>query len=348
MNNRMYKLRVDALGGYDVFVGAGIIEDSGRLIKECLWADKIFVIVDENVYRLHFKALAASLSQAGLEFESHVMPSGEHSKSLQEYSAIIGEMITNGFNRNSAVVSFGGGVAGDLAGFVASSYMRGIPVVHIPTTLLSQCDSSVGGKTALDMPAAKNIIGSVWQPKLVVCDTSLLSSLPPSIYADGMGEILKYALLKGEYILNCQNDEEMIFNALKIKAGFISEDEYDNSSRRMLNLGHTAGHAFEALSGYEIPHGYAVALGMEVIIKAAFKRGICDSDFVKKFLLYKRKFGFEEQINFEHQAVLEAISHDKKRRAGKIALVIPKAFGVCFIDEMNFEDACEFIKGGLY
>lgn len=343
----MYNLRVSASKDYDVFVGEGILGDSGRLIKESLSADKIMIVADENVYRLHFKSLTSAFDEAGLKYETHVMPSGEMSKSLAEYSAVIEEMAAFGFNRNSAVVSFGGGVAGDLAGFIASTYMRGIPVVHIPTTLLAQCDSSVGGKTALDISSAKNIIGTVYQPQLVVCDVSLLKTLPAEVRLDGMGEIFKYAVLRGEHILKYRNDAEMIYNALKIKAEFISADEYDNSARRMLNLGHTVGHAFETLSGYELSHGCAVVLGMEVIIKAALKRGICKSDFMEKFLSLKSELGFDLRPNYSPQSVLEIISHDKKRRAEKLALVIPHDFGKCFIEEMSLFDAYGFIKGGL-
>ncbi len=344
----MYSLNVKASKDYDVLVGSNIINKIGWLIKERICADKLMIVADENAYKLHFKSLSDTMSKEGSEFEAYVMPAGERSKSLEEYSAVIAKMVLSGFNRNSAVVSFGGGVAGDMAGFVASTYMRGIPVVHIPTTLLAQCDSSVGGKTALDIPSAKNIIGSVWQPELVVCDTAFLKTLPKDVRLDGMGEILKYAVLNGEHILKCQNDTEMIYNALKIKAEYISEDEYDNSSRRMLNLGHTVGHAFETLSGYEISHGRAVVFGMEVIIKAALKRGICSSDFAEKFTALKGELGFGLKPNFPSRAVYDAICNDKKRRAEKLALVIPLNFGKCVIKEMSFLEACGFIEGGLY
>lgn len=260
----MRTIEVKASKGYRVLVGRGLLADVGGLMRQAGRAGSVLVVCDDRVAPLYLQAVQESLCMAGFAADSFVFPHGEESKNLATYARLLSHLAKKGLTKSDTLLALGGGVVGDLTGFAAATYLRGLGFVQAPTTLLAAVDSSVGGKTAVDLPEGKNLVGSFYQPELVVMDMETLKTLPAEEYACGMAEVIKYGVL-GDRDLFDQvkegagrfDEEAVVARCIQMKADIVREDEFDEGKRQLLNLGHTLGHAVEKASGLTIPHGQA-------------------------------------------------------------------------------------------
>ncbi|TKI55817.1 3-dehydroquinate synthase [Brevibacillus antibioticus] len=329
---------------YEIVIGDGLLHQAAALLVEAGIAStsKLMIVTDENVAVHYLEPLLDVLRQNGYQAHSAVIAAGEQSKSLAVYERLITEAIDAGLDRKSAVLALGGGVVGDLAGFVAATYMRGIDFVQMPTTLLAH-DSSVGGKVAINHPLGKNLIGAFHQPKVVIYDTKALHSLPKREVAAGFAEVVKHGLIADAAFVDWlednadrlwQLDSELLGKAIEkgcaVKAAIVSQDETEQGQRALLNLGHTFGHAFEALSAYStLNHGEAISIGMCLAAKVAERIGFAETGVynrTKRMLeLFHLPTAWPGKLSPE--AVLEAMKRDKKTVGGKLALVLPRAIG---------------------
>lgn len=326
---------------YHVMIEDGLLNDIGRLVRQHFSGHKIMVVTDDNVAKLYAGRVATSLENAGFQAFVKEIPAGESSKSLARAEALYNAALDCRLDRSSAILALGGGVVGDLAGFIAATYMRGISYIQVPTTLLSQVDSSVGGKVAVNLPRAKNIVGAFYQPSLVVIDSSVLSSLPDREFREGLAEVIKYGVIKDAEFFRWleQNVSKLrhgtsnlvypVKRSCEIKAQIVSEDETERGLRRILNYGHTVGHAMETVFGYgTLLHGEAVALGMVFEAKIALLRGLIDErTFLRIEGLVKSAVPVEMPYKPDPGRLIEIMSFDKKNLNEKIAFVLPESLG---------------------
>ncbi|MCI7741580.1 MAG: 3-dehydroquinate synthase [Clostridiales bacterium] len=349
----MKTIEINTARPYKVVVGSGLIGQTGELAAPLIRGRKAVIVAGSNVFPLYGEAVRESLERAGFSVCSTVYPAGEKSKTADTLVDILNFLAEHQLTRADAVFALGGGVTGDMAGLAAALYQRGITCVQLPTTLLAAVDSSVGGKTAVNLKAGKNQMGVFSQPALVVCDTDCLKTLPPEVYTEGWAEVVKYAFIRQgplqELLLAEKPEErieEIIAECVKIKRDVVTEDEFDLGTRQLLNFGHTIGHAIEKCSGYSWYHGMAVAVGMAMMIRACRKKGICDEECLEKAELLLKKFGLPQDCEYPAEALLEAAVSDKKRSGGTITLVLPESFGVCTLQKTPFEQLGELIALG--
>ncbi len=351
----MKTIRVNASRAYDVHVGSGLLESIGMLVKNASAASACVLVSDTHVYPLYGEAVRAQLTDAGFTvYEPFVFPAGEQNKCGSTYLSLLNHLATCSLTRTDCILALGGGVVGDLAGFAAATYLRGIDYVQIPTTLLAAVDSSVGGKTAIDLEAGKNLAGAFYQPKLVVCDTDTLRTLPSSVFRDGCAEVIKYGILYDEALFahlaghGLDFDREaVIARCVELKRDVVALDEFDRGERMKLNLGHTVGHGVEACSGYAISHGRAVAIGMAVMTRAAEKAGICSADTKQAVLQVLDTFGLETTTVYSVRQLYQCALSDKKRSAGTVNLIIPERIGFCRIAPTPVEQVKSLVEAGL-
>lgn len=343
--------------GYDVHIGPALLDSCGEILKQVLRECRLAIITDSNVERLYLDKVKKSLSSSGFESVSLTFPAGESSKNISTLSAILEFLAENNFTRKDAVVALGGGVVGDICGFASSVFLRGIRYVQIPTTLLSAVDSSVGGKTAIDLEAGKNLAGAFKQPEVVICDTDTLSTLNETELSNGVAESVKYGILFDKELFDefaksdlksLLDDKEklvnMIARCVSHKGRIVEKDEFDNGERRLLNLGHTIGHAVEKCSSFSVPHGHAVAIGTSMIARAGEEKGLTECgtfDAVKTVL---EKYALPTSCEFSSCELLSSSLNDKKRKGNKIGLVIIESIGKCYIKEEPIEALESYIK----
>ena len=350
----MKTVAVNASRSYNVIIGNDLIKNiAGHLLpihKQCTAA----IICDSNVWPLYGNAIKQSLEIAGYNVIQYVFPAGEASKTAETYLAIVNFLAENHVTRSDILLALGGGVTGDMAGFAAATYLRGIAYVQIPTTLLSMVDSSVGGKTAIDLSVGKNLLGAFYQPSLVLCDIDALESLPEDIFRDGCAEVIKYGILYDEklFLHLMENDidfdrEYVISRCVELKRNVVAQDEFDTGARQMLNLGHTIGHGIEAQSNFTVSHGKAVAIGMSIISKAACSMGICSNvtyDTIRNILL---DFALPVDTEFTAKQIFETALSDKKRSGSKVNLIVPESIGNCKIHPVPVSELQSFIEAGM-
>lgn len=326
-------VKVNASGQYEVIIGSGLLEKSGEIINGVIPVCKIALITDDIVDGLYSKIVTNSLEKAGYSVVKFVFNHGEESKNLTTYGQILSFLAKNQLTRTDAIVALGGGVVGDMAGFAAATYLRGIKYAQIPTTLLAQVDSSVGGKTAVDLPEGKNLVGAFYQPKVVICDATALKTLPESVYKEGMGEVTKYAVLDEKVFayLNGENDDikELVYLCVDYKRRIVEEDEFEGGKRKLLNLGHTPAHGIELLSNYAVPHGNAVTQGLTVILNASFKHGLIDKETLLKANEVIKKCVGETPLSYDLKEICVAALNDKKRSGDYINVVMVYGIGDC-------------------
>lgn len=338
---------------YPIHIGAGISCDTGRLASELTGPTKAALITDDNVDRLWSDRITDSLENAGFVVSRHVIPNGEVSKNIENYIKILGFLSENKLSRGDTVVALGGGMVGDIAGFAASTYLRGIRFVQIPTTLLAMVDSSVGGKAAVNLDSGKNQAGTFFQPDLVVCDPDLLSSLPDDIFRDGCAEVVKYGVIADGRLFDMLKGPlgpqlgEVIERCLTIKSRLVYEDEFDTGPRQLLNFGHTFGHAVEKCSGYGVSHGKAVAIGMVMAAHVAEKMGVCSSDCRIKIKDTVTSFGLPHKTDLREAELLSAMISDKKRSLEEITLVLPEEIGSCILKKIPVKDLGSVIENAM-
>lgn len=334
----MTTIHIEASSGYDVTVGRSILSRIGAESKKLLNPARAVIVTGEHVAALYCRTVSDSLSSAGFNTLTFVHRSGESAKSLGVYGNLLEFLCENRISQSDALFALGGGVTGDLTGFAAATYQRGIPYIQIPTTLLAAVDSSVGGKTAVNLPQAKNQVGCFYQPMAVFCDPDVLSTLPAEDYRCGCAEVIKYGVLGNAELFarlertDIRTDEEaVIAECIRMKRDIVMEDEFDRGRRRLLNLGHTFGHAVEKCSGYTVAHGDAVAIGLAIITRSAVKKGICGADSLERIIAVLEKYSLPTECCFSLGELYDACLSDKKFSGGRIQLVVPETIGRCRI-----------------
>ena len=337
---------------YEIRISRGLRHQAGALISRVHTPCRVLLLTDDTVEALYAREVAESLTAAGFSIVTHVIPHGEASKSAVSLMDLLEKMATEHLTRSDLLVALGGGVVGDLGGFAAAVYQRGIPCIQMPTTLLAMVDSSVGGKTAIDLAAGKNLCGAFHQPSLVICDTECLNTLPPEILADGMAEVIKYAFISDRSLFDLlQQDtphmEEVIRLCVEDKRALVEADETDKGARQLLNLGHTVGHAIEACSDFTISHGSAVAMGMVIITRAAVKTGICEAETLNALIALLEKYGLPTECPFTTEQLYAVALSDKKRIGNSITLVVPYGVADSRLVTVPADALEEYIRAGL-
>lgn len=348
----MKQLTVTAHTSYDIFIGSGLLEQAGELISKTEKSKKCVIVTDSNVDPLYGDKTQDSLEKSGFTVSRFVIPAGEASKSHDRLIALYNFLTEKDITRSDFLVALGGGVVGDLTGFCAATYLRGIDYVQIPTTLLAQVDSSVGGKTAVNIEAGKNLVGAFKQPSLVITDTDTLSTLSDELFADGMGEVVKYGMIRSKSLFDklMSGDpktdlEEIIAECVSIKRDVVQNDEFDTGERMILNFGHTFGHAIEKKAGYgNIAHGKAVAIGMYMITAAAEKTGRAQKGTAEKLKDCLKANSLPYEFDIVAEELYSMSIGDKKRTTDKIRILVCPEAGRCEILPMNLEQYKDFLE----
>jgi 3-dehydroquinate synthase len=332
---------------YDILIGAGLARDLNTLLKQHAPAPTYAVISDSHVAQLYGSALLQSLTQGGFRAELFTFPAGEWNKTRETWASLSDRMLASHFGRDCAVIALGGGVVGDVAGFVAATYLRGVPLVQVPTSLLAMIDSSIGGKTGVDVAAGKNLLGAFHQPHLVLVDLDFLKTLAPAQLAAGLAEAVKHGVIAdAEYFAFLERDcgailgkeggalERVVRRSVEIKAEVVAQDEREAGRRAILNFGHTVGHAIEANSKYEVLHGEAVAIGMIYEARLAESLGVAASGTATRIggLLERLRLPVERSDGVTPEALIEAMRSDKKARSGSIRFALPRQIGTAHGD----------------
>jgi len=341
----MTEIEVKASTSYKVRIGAGLLPETGRALAGVVSPCRAMLVSDDRVFPLYGKLVRASLEEAGFAVSEFVFPNGETSKNLATFGALLEALGAAGLTRSDLVVALGGGVVGDLAGFAAACYQRGIRFAQLPTTLLAAVDSSVGGKTGVDLESGKNQAGAFHQPSLVVCDTETFQTLDETNLACGCAEAVKCGILASPElfeIFECgqarAHVEEIVARCVRIKADYVERDEFDTGARRFLNLGHTFGHAVEKLSGYATPHGFAVAIGTALIADASVKAGALRPETAARIKTALLQCGLPVECPYDADALVRCAASDKKISGGTLSAVLIRDIGDCFLQPMALGD----------
>ena len=344
----MKTVTVSASKTYDIHIGSGLLATLGEEARKLGKAQKICVVSESAVFPLYGAAAVESLEKSGFSVVSYVFPAGEESKNGTNFLRLLNFLAESKLTRSDMIVALGGGVVGDLAGFAAASFLRGIRFIQVPTTLLAAVDSSVGGKTAIDLPAGKNLAGAFCQPSLVLCDTDTLNSLPLDIFRDGCAEVIKYGVLYDPELFAHLEEkgldfdrEAVITRCVELKRDVVMEDEFDTGARMKLNLGHTIGHGVEARSHFGLSHGKSVAIGMAIVSRAS---GCADTSRILNIL---EKFGLPTATEYSVDDIYTYTLSDKKRSGGTVKLIVPQRIGDCAIVPTPVENLKSFIEAGL-
>lgn len=350
----MDTVQINTGKGYNVYIGNGLIRDCGQFISQHCDPCRSAVITDSNVAPLYLDAVCSSLRAAGFDVVTYIFPAGEQSKNIDTLGNILEFFAESGLTRGDLAVALGGGVCGDITGFAAGCYMRGIRYVQMPTTFLAAVDSSVGGKTAVNLNSGKNLAGLFVQPEAVICDTGTMSTLPPEVFADGASEAIKTGILSDKSLFSLFEKgnitdrlREIIARCVAFKGHIVEIDEYENGMRKTLNLGHTVGHAVEKCSGYTIPHGHAVAIGTAIISRAADKMGWSNTACSGRIVSTLEKNGLPVSVGYSAEQLYKAALSDKKRFGSEITVVIPLEIGNCCLKNIPVEQLQTVIEAGL-
>ncbi len=337
----METIRVNASKEYEVVIGNGILPELGERCVSLLGKGRAVIVTDSNVAPLWLAEAKESLEKSGIETVEFIFPAGEESKSKETLFELIEFMAENRFTRSDFAVALGGGVTGDMTGLAASLYLRGIPFVQVPTTLLAAVDSSVGGKTAVNLKAGKNLMGAFSQPELVLCDIRTLNTLSDEIFADGMAEVIKYGVIFDRDLFdkvcggNVKSDiEKIIARCVELKRDVVVKDEFDKGERQLLNFGHTMAHSIEKCSDFEISHGSAVAIGMVIAAKASAKLGWSAENCTEEIINANKNNNLPTECGFAPDDLADAALSDKKRTGGTINFVVPRVIGECYLKEI--------------
>jgi len=347
MNSIQVNLDRVSSSSYEVYIGHQIMDRMALLLSRHRWARRYFAVMDSNVSALHGERVLAVLGNLGLQVEKLEFPGGEACKSIHTCMDLAERLMERGADRTSALIALGGGVVGDLTAFLASIYMRGIPYVQVPTTILAQVDSSIGGKTGVDLPAAKNLLGTFTQPKAVFIDLAFLETLPDREFTNGLAEIVKYGIIDDPELLEeldagaealRRRDpaflEGVISKSCRIKKGIVESDERDRGLRRILNFGHTVGHAVEAESGFAVSHGEAVAMGMCAAVLLSERLKYLSPGDRERILSVIEGLGLPVRIpaSLDTEGILQGLKKDKKKEGGKIHFILLKKPGQPFVN----------------
>ena len=340
---------------YDILVGRDLLSRSGALSREVNQGQRALIVTDSHVFPLYAGETARSFEEAGYTVSTFSFPAGEEHKRLEVIGDIYSALAAGGFTRSDLLVALGGGVTGDMTGFAAATWLRGMDFVQIPTTLLAQVDSSVGGKTGVDIPEGKNLVGAFWQPVRVIADMDVLSSLPPEIFADGMAEIIKAACIKDAALFRLLETgdmtdpavlEQVITAAINIKRCVVERDETEAGERKLLNFGHTMGHALEKYYNYStLSHGRAVALGMVVITEASERQNLTEKGTTARIVELLKKYHLPVADTATLDDYLPGVALDKKRSGSHIDLALLHTIGDSFVYRLPLTLLGAFLRG---
>lgn len=350
----MKRIHVKASHEYDVIVGSNIIAGIAKYLPNVKEGTTAAIISDSNVWPIYGQKLSVALSEAGLNVIHFTFTAGEASKNIDTYLSILNFLAKNHMTRSDLLLALGGGVVGDITGFAAATYLRGISYVQIPTSLLAMVDSSVGGKTAIDLPAGKNLVGAFYQPTLVLCDVSSLETLTGYYFIDGCAEVIKYGILYDEKLFAHLENEGLHFDrqyvisrCIELKRDVVLEDEFDTGARQKLNLGHTIGHSIEAQSNFSISHGRGVAIGTNIITKVSVACGICDVQTHKRIKSLLEAFSLPVETSLSAEQLTTYALSDKKRFGSHVNLIMPERIGHCIIHQIPIDIFKSTIQAGL-
>ena len=349
----MITVSIRASKHYDVCIQRGLLPQVGEYIRNVAGGMTAAIVTDDTVDALYGEVLRESLQAQGYRVVKFVIPHGESSKNAANYIALLNYLAEQSVTRTDCIVALGGGVPGDLAGFTAATYLRGVSFVQIPTTLLAMVDSSVGGKTAIDLDAGKNLAGAFYQPDLVLCDTDVLQSLPADVFADGCAEVIKYGIILDEELFDRLKQpiypqlEQVIARCVQIKRDVVMQDERDLGLRQLLNFGHTIGHAVEANSNFAVSHGSAVAIGMCIAANIAAAQNLCSKECAQDIYDMVRAYGLPTNTNYTAEQLSAAAQKDKKRSGDSIHLILPSEIGRCEIHKTPVAQLQDIMEGGL-
>lgn len=349
----MKTIHVNASKSYDILIDRGILSRAGEEIQKACGVHEALIVSEDTVWPLYGETVLSSMKDAGFDVTSFTFPHGEQSKNLSVYAEILNALASRHISRKGLVVALGGGVVGDMAGFAAATYLRGIRFVQIPTTLLSQVDSSVGGKTAVDLPAGKNLVGAFCQPSLVLCDPHTLATLPDPMFYDGCAEVIKEAVLKSRTFFEDlrktparEQIEHILDFCISMKRDVVEQDEFDTGARQFLNLGHTFGHAVEAASDFSISHGSAVSIGMVMITRAAVKKGYCEKETLEELTALLRQYHLPVEVPYPAAQLLEIAKSDKKTAGKTVNLIVPEKIGRCRVVPIQTDEILDWLTAG--
>ncbi len=350
----MTTVTVKASQTYEVKIGRGLLETVGQETAALLKGRQAAIVSDTNVAPLYLDRVQASLEGAGFQVCSFVFPAGEDHKNGETYLNLLEFLAQRHITRADTLVALGGGVVGDLTGFAAATFLRGIAFVQLPTTLLAAVDASVGGKTAIDLKNGKNLAGAFYQPRAVLCDLDTLNTLPEDVFADGCAEVIKYGMIGDPDLLDKlettdfkADPEEIVARCIAQKRDLVEQDEFDTGARQLLNLGHTVGHGIEACSAYQLSHGKAVAIGMILVTRAATALGKCPNQVLPRLQALVKKYGLPEHTEYTAQDLYEKTLSDKKRSGNTISLVVPTAWGKSQLVPIPVAQLLDWIEKGL-
>ena len=349
----MKTVKVNASTSYNVIIGKDILNTLGAYVLEAVGKCRTCIVTDDKVEPLYSKKAEESLALSGIEYEKFVIPNGEVSKNTENLVELLEFLAEKRFTRSDCIIALGGGVVGDLAGFAAGIFLRGIRFIQVPTTLLAAVDSSVGGKTAIDLRAGKNLAGVFHQPSLVLCDVNTLDTLEDNIFADGCAEVVKYAIINDRPLFEKlkqgikENIEQIISDCVTHKAQIVSEDEFDTGIRKLLNLGHTVGHAIEQCSSLSISHGSAVAIGICIVTKMAVELGVCPKEDLTEICDLLKSIGLPTSCDYSAEELVKIATADKKRNGNTIDLIVPYGIGNSKIVPIDVSELCSYIEKGL-
>lgn len=349
----MTSVFVEASSSYQVKIGQNLLASLGEEAKNATSAKTIVIVSDSIVYPLYGKIAQNSLENAGFCVSVFVFDAGEGSKNGETYLRLLNFLAQSHITRTDCLVVLGGGVVGDLCGFAAATYLRGIDFIQVPTTLLAMVDSSIGGKTAINLEAGKNLAGAFHQPILVLCDTSLLESLPNQVLLNGCGEVIKTAVLFDSEMFahlmenGAEFDQEWVISrCISHKRDIVQQDEFDKGVRQLLNFGHTFGHSIEKASNFTLSHGRAVAIGMAMATRCALKNQICTLDTAKRILALIGKFSLPTSSEYSPEVLAQYALSDKKRASKEIALVLPATIGCCLLHKVPVSNLLSYFEAG--
>ncbi len=348
----MRKIFVKTNNPYEIMVQKGIFKSCSEIIADFFSSRNTVIVTDETVYRIYGKTLKNKLLREGFKLNVFILKDGEQSKNLDNLSLLYEFLSKSQITRNDFIIALGGGVVGDLAGFAAASFLRGISFIQIPTTLVAQVDSSIGGKTAINIKSGKNLVGAFNQPSLVICDPDLLSTLSSKTFCDGMGEVIKYAASFSESLFTklSKNNiydilEEVIFDCIIYKKNIVENDERDFGNRMKLNFGHTVGHAIEKYNNYKnITHGQAVSIGMVYIMQQGEKLGITRKNETEKLKKLLKKFNLPTTVDISYEDIFYNSLSDKKRRGNNITIVTVSEIGKSHLLTLNLDEYKNFLS----
>lgn len=355
----MQEIKLDlSENSYNIYVGRNLLNDIPKMIHSSFQYKKVFIITDDNVSKLYLKSVKNGLNDLDILCYEHIIPAGESSKSMEELSNIYDALIEHRVTRKDLIIALGGGVVGDLAGFAAATYLRGIDFIQVPTTLLSQVDSSVGGKVAINVKQGKNLVGNFYHPKAVYVDVDVLRTLDDKEMISGMAEVIKYAFIKDRALfdllkirrLNNLEDKltEIVSTCIQIKADIVERDEKESFERMLLNFGHTVGHAIEKKYDYKkYTHGEAVGMGIRCMINSEYRAGIIDDEVREESIKLLDTYGLEMNEVFDMDELVEYMKLDKKSLSNSIQVILIKKIGESYIKEVSYNWLSEFLKEGL-